>query len=79
MRHRIHPRNHKHPLISGRRQHDAGGDLLFHRSLNHPANTAKWLYTIERRYYYAIGFNLLRISDKLGIDYKREIFKDVSW
>ena len=39
---------------------------------------AKWLYTVGRNYYYATGFNLLRISDKLRIDYKDGIFKDVS-
>lgn len=39
---------------------------------------AKWLYTVGSKYYYATGFNLLRISDKLEIDYKHGIFKDVS-
>ena len=39
---------------------------------------AKWLYTVGRNYYYATGFNLLRISDKFEIDYKYGIFKDVS-
>jgi len=34
---------------------------------------------VERiQYVYAMGFNLLRLSDKLKIDYKYAIFKDVS-
>ena len=39
---------------------------------------AKWLYTIGKNYYYATGFNLLRLLDKLGIEYRSYIFKDVS-
>ena len=39
---------------------------------------AKWLYTIGKNYYYATGFNLLRLLDKLGIEYHSYIFKDVS-
>ena len=34
---------------------------------------------VERmQYVYAMGFNLLRLSDKLEIDYKCGIFRDVS-
>ena len=39
---------------------------------------AKWLYTAGKNYYYATGFNLLRLLDKLGIEYRSYIFKDVS-
>ena len=45
---------------------------------NFNLSDAKWLYTVGRKYYYATGFNLLRLSDKLEIDYKYGIFKDVS-
>ena len=45
---------------------------------NFNLSDAKWLYTVGRNYYYATGFNLLRISDKFEIDYKYGIFKDVS-
>lgn len=39
---------------------------------------AKWLYTVGKNYYYATGFNLLRLLDKLGIDYRSRIFTDVN-
>ena len=39
---------------------------------------AKWLYTVGRNYYYATGFNLLRLLDKLGIEYHSRIFADVT-
>lgn len=39
---------------------------------------AKWLYTAGKNYYYATGFNLLRLLDKLGIDYHSRIFTDVT-
>ena len=39
---------------------------------------AKWLYTIGKNYYYATGFNLLRLLDKLGIEYHSCIFTDVT-
>ena len=39
---------------------------------------AKWLYTVGRKYYYATGFNLLRLLDKLGIEYHSRIFADVA-
>ena len=39
---------------------------------------AKWLYTIGKNYYYATGFNLLRLLDKLGIEYHSHIFTDVT-
>lgn len=39
---------------------------------------AKWLYTVGKNYYYATGFNLLRLLEKLEIEYRSYIFKDVS-
>lgn len=39
---------------------------------------AKWLYTIGKNYYYATGFNLLRLLDKLEIEYHSHIFTDVT-
>ena len=51
---------------------------LYRHFGNFNLSDAKWLYTVGRKYYYATGFNLLRISDNLGIDYKYGIFKDVS-
>ena len=51
---------------------------LYRHFGNFSLSDAKWLYTVGCRYYYATGFNLLRLSDKLEIDYKYGIFKDVS-
>ena len=51
---------------------------LYRHFGNFNLSDAKWLYTVGRKYYYATGFNLLRLSDKLRIDYKYAIFKDVS-
>ena len=51
---------------------------LYRHFGNFNLSDAKWLYTVGRNYYYATGFNLLRISDKFEIDYKYGIFKDVS-
>ena len=51
---------------------------LYRHFGNFSLSDAKWLYTVGRRYYYATGFNLLRLLDKLEIDYKYGIFKDVS-
>ena len=51
---------------------------LYRHLGNFNLSDAKWLYIVGRNYYYAIGFNLLRISDKFEIDYKYGIFKDVS-
>ena len=51
---------------------------LYRHFGNFNLSDAKWLYTVGRKYYYATGFNLLRLSDKLEIDYKYAIFKDVS-
>lgn len=35
---------------------------------------AEWLYKTGRTYYYATGFNMLRLMDKLEIDYKSSLF-----
>ena len=51
---------------------------LYRHFGNFNLSDAKWLYTVGSKYYYATGFNLLRISDKLEINYKHGIFKDVS-
>ena len=37
----------------------------------------QWLFTPSDKYYYALGFNALRLLDKLGIDYRGNIFADV--
>ena len=39
---------------------------------------AKWLYTVGKNYFYATGFNLLRLLDKVGIEYHSRIFTDVT-
>ena len=36
----------------------------------------EWLYKTGSTYYYAIGFNILRLLDKLDIKYKSDLFKD---
>ena len=51
---------------------------LYRHFGNFNLSDAKWLYTVGRKYYYATGFNLLRLSDKLKINYKCGIFRDVS-
>ena len=36
----------------------------------------KWLYLTEKTtYFYAVGFNLARLLDKLNIEYKTNLFK----
>ena len=37
----------------------------------------QWLFTPSNKYYYALGFNALRLLDRLGIDYRGDIFADV--
>lgn len=51
---------------------------LYRHFGNFNLSDGKWLYAVGRKYYYATGFSLLRLSDKLDIDYKYTIFKDVS-
>lgn len=36
----------------------------------------KWLYIAGKNYFYATGFNLLRLFDKLTIEYKSQLFND---
>ena len=36
----------------------------------------EWLYRTHSMYYYAIGFNILRLLDKLGVEYKQTLFDD---
>ena len=38
----------------------------------------QWLFSPSNKYYYALGFNALRLLDKLGIDYRGDIFADVT-
>jgi hypothetical protein len=35
-----------------------------------------WLFTPGKRYFYATGFNIVRLLDKLKIDYKSRLFKE---
>ena len=37
----------------------------------------QWLFAPSDKYYYALGFNALRLLDKLGIDYRPDIFSSV--
>jgi hypothetical protein len=36
----------------------------------------KWLYMSGPNYFYAIGFNILRLLDKMGVDYKSRLFNE---
>ena len=45
---------------------------------NFNLDDAKWLYTAGKNYFYATGFNLLRLLDKLGVEYHSRIFADVT-
>jgi hypothetical protein len=35
-----------------------------------------YLYTMGKSYFYVTGFNIVRLLDKLGIEYKTKLFKD---
>ena len=35
-----------------------------------------WLFTPGKRYFYATGFNIVRLLDKMNIDYKSRLFKE---
>lgn len=37
---------------------------------------AQWLYKTGKTYFYATGFNIARLLDKLGIEYKSKLFTD---
>ncbi len=44
---------------------------------NFKLDNAKWLYiTSKTTYFYASGFNIARLLDKLGIEYKSRLFKE---
>lgn len=49
------------------RTHPGGYDLA----------TNDWLYRADRsQYMYATGFNIVRLLDKLGVDYKTRLFDE---
>lgn len=37
---------------------------------------AQWLYKIGRNYFYVTGFNIVRLLDKLKIEYKSRLFNE---
>ena len=43
---------------------------------NYKMENDPWLFTPGKRYFYATGFNILRLLDKLNIDYKSTLFKE---
>jgi hypothetical protein len=43
---------------------------------NYKIENDPWLYTPGKRYFYATGFNIVRLLDKLHIPYKSNLFKD---
>lgn len=43
---------------------------------NYKIENDSWLYTPGKRYFYATGFNIVRLLDKLNIDYKSRLFKE---
>jgi hypothetical protein len=44
---------------------------------NHNIEKDKWLYLSDRtRYFYATGFNLVRLFEKLHIDYQSRLFNE---
>lgn len=43
---------------------------------NYKIQNDPWLYTAGKRYFYATGFNIVRLLDKLQIDYKSRLFKE---
>lgn len=54
-------------------------DSLFHSYeyfKNYAITKDKWLYMTGTTYYYATGFNIARLLDKLKVDYKSRLFKD---
>ncbi len=47
--------------------------MFFHVKFNF--KNEKWLYlTNHTKYYYATGFNIIRLLDKLNVDYKSRLF-----
>lgn len=45
-----------------------------HQFKNYSLLNDKWMYEVNSSYYYAIGFNLTRVLEKLKINYQRDIF-----
>jgi hypothetical protein len=43
---------------------------------NYKIENDPWLYTAGKSYYYATGFNIVRLLDKLGVEYKKKLFND---
>ncbi len=44
---------------------------------NYMITNDKWLYSTDNStYYYATGFNMVRLLDKLGVDYKSRLFNE---
>lgn len=43
---------------------------------NYKIENDPWLYTPGKRYFYATGFNITRLLDKLNIDFKSMLFKE---
>lgn len=45
---------------------------------NYKMENDPWLFTPGKRYFYATGFNLVRLLDKLHVDYKSRLFKEAN-
>ena len=43
---------------------------------NYSITKDEWLYLTGAHYYYSIGFNMLRLLDKLKVDYKNRLFNE---
>jgi len=43
---------------------------------NYSITKDEWLYLTGAPYYYSVGFNTLRLLDKLKVDYKNRLFKE---
>ncbi|MBI3235659.1 MAG: hypothetical protein HYZ42_16750 [Bacteroidetes bacterium] len=49
----------------------------FNKFRNYHIKKDEWLYLTEKTtYFYAIGFNMVRLLDKLNIEYKSRLFKE---
>jgi len=46
---------------------------------NYTITKDKWLYTTGANYYYAVGFNMARLLDKLKVDYKSRLFNSTTF
>ena len=43
--------------------------------INYKLSNDPWMYKVGARYFYSTGFNMIRIFDKLNIEYKSKLFK----